>query len=156
MNNVLQLKGRFEKRKNERQFGSSKLPVKSKVSSEHIKKLLQQLLEVKQYWMGKNDIRGVLISVYYTRVVAKSNRLRFLLSDVGKKPVDSIRGARFLTVEDMYGTRHQKHVFTHYVQMSAIDRAIDNLKIVVDIIEKEYQRCITAEDIDRLGKEKKL
>ena len=34
MNSILQLKGRFEKRKNDVQFGIPKLPVNTKVTSE--------------------------------------------------------------------------------------------------------------------------
>lgn len=49
-----------------------------------------------------------------------------------------------------------KHVFTHYVQASAIDKAINNLqKIVKEIVDADYNGCITAEDIEKLGKEKK-
>ena len=99
MNGLLQLKGRFDKRGNEG-MGPAGLPAHKKVTSEHIEKLISQLFKVKQYWSDKEDIGGLIVSVHYIRVVAKSNRLKALLSDVGKKPVDSIRGAKFVTGTD--------------------------------------------------------
>lgn len=96
MNGLLQLKGRFEKRGNEG-MGPVTLPAHKKVTSEHIEELIVQLSKVKAYWSDKDDIAGMIVSVHYIRVVAKSNRLKILLADVGKKPVDSIRGAKFVT-----------------------------------------------------------
>ena len=153
MNGLLQLKGRFDKRGNEG-IGPAGLPAHKKVTSEHIEKLISQLFKVKQYWSDKEDIGGLIVSVHYIRVVAKSNRLKALLSDVGKKPVDSIRGAKFVTGTDSVGKTIHKHVFTHYVQVSAIDKAINNLQIVKSIVDMDYNGCITAEDIEKLGKEK--
>ena len=92
MNGLLQLKGRFEKRGNEG-MGPIGLPAHKKVTSEHMEELISQLSKVKEYWSDKDDIAGLIVSVHYIRVVAKSNRLKTLLADVGKKPVDSIRGA---------------------------------------------------------------
>lgn len=85
MNNILQLKGRFEKRKNEAGFGVPKLPAKQKVTSAHMRELKAQLMDVKAYWETNREIKGALVSVHYIRIVAKSNRLRNLLGDVGKK-----------------------------------------------------------------------
>ena len=154
MNGLLQLKGRFEKKGNE-SMGPIGLPAHQKVTVEHMEKLVAQLSKVKEYWINNDDIAGAIVSVHYIRVVAKSNRLKNLLGDVGKKPVDSIRGAKFVTEENgKRGTVH-KHVFTHYVQISAIDRAINNLRIVQGIVNEAYNGCITAEDIEELGKEKK-
>ena len=103
MNGLLQLKGRFDKRGNEG-AGPISLPVYKKVTSEKIEKLISQLTKVKEYWSDKDDIAGLIVSVHYIRVVAKSNRLKVLLADVGKKPVDSIRGAKFVTGTDENGT----------------------------------------------------
>ena len=154
MNGLLQLKGRFDKRGNEG-MGPTSLPAHKKVTSEKIEKLISQLAKVKEYWSDKDDIAGLIVSVHYIRVVAKSNRLKILLADVGKKPVDSIRGAKFVTGTDENGKTIHKHVFTHYVQVSAIDKAINNLQIVKGIVDTDYNGCITTEDIEKLGKVKK-
>ncbi len=152
MNSILQLKGRFEKRKNEAGFGSPKLPANKKVTSEHMRELKDQLTEVKSYWEKNREIKGALVSVHYIRIVAKRNRLRNLLGDTGKKPVDSICGAKFATKGDSGGEERRKHIFTHYVQISAIERAIRNLEAAATIVDREYEGCITAEDTEALGK----
>lgn len=154
MNELLQLKGRFDKRGNEG-MGPIGLPAHKKVTSEHIGELISQLIKVKEYWFDKEDIAGVIVSVHYIRVVAKSNRLKILLADIGKRPVDSIRGAKFVIEADDEGKKIHKHVFTHYVQTSAIDKAINNLQVVKKIVDTDYNGCITTEDIEILGKEKK-
>lgn len=154
MNGLLQLKGIFEKRGNQ-SMGPIGLPANKKVTSEHIEELTRQLFKIKEYWADKDDIAGLIVSVHYIRVVAKSNRLKILLADVGKKPVDSIRGAKFVTGRNSQGKTTHKHVFTHYVQVSAIDKTINNLCIVKEIVDADYDGCITTEDIEKLGKEKK-
>lgn len=154
LNDILQLKGRFEKRKNDSGFGPLKLPKNQKVSSKHMLELKQQLETVKEYWTRNRDIEGALVSVHYTRVVAKTNRLRNLLGDTGKKPIDSIRGAKFVTEKDASGNLIHKHVFTHYVQISAIERAISNLETAADIINLDYKGVITSKDTETIGKEK--
>lgn len=153
LNNILQLKGRFEKRKNNSGFGPAKLPANQKVSSKHIFDLKKQLEDVKEYWINNSDIDGALVSVHYTRVVAKSNRLRYLLGDTGKKPVESICGAKFVTEPNKFGKIVHKHVFTHYVQISAIERAISNLQIVANIVDLEYNGQISSEDTETIGKD---
>lgn len=154
MNNLLQLKGRFDKRQNESGFGPIKLPAKQKVSAQHIEELIGQLKNVRKYWIDKKDIAGAIVSVHYIRVVAKSNRLKNLLGDTGTEPVDSIRGAKFVAEQNEYGRMVHKHVFTHYVQVSAIDKAIENLQIAKTIVMDDYNGCITADDTEKLGKEK--
>lgn len=152
MNSILQLKGRFEKRKNEAGFGTPKLPAKQKVTSTHMRDLKAQLMDVKAYWETNREIKGALVSVHYIRIVAKSNRLRNLLGDVGKKPVDSICGAKFAVKGASRGEEGRKHIFTHYIQISAIERAIESLENAASIVDQEYKGCITSEDTENLGK----
>lgn len=155
LNNILQLKGRFEKRGINRTYGPTNLPANQKVSAKHMCELRQQLEKIKEYWMGNHDIDGALVSVHYTRIIAKTNRLRHLLSDKGKKPIDSICGAKFETQKDDSGRMIRKHVFTHYVQLSAIEKAIANLNIVIDILEQDYNGVITSDDTTEIiGKNK--
>lgn len=152
MNEILQLKGRFDKRKNNAAFGRAKLPAKQSVKAAHLKELASQLTEVKKYWDGNTDIDGTIVSVHYTRVVAKCNRLRNLLSEGSKSPVESIRGVRFEN-EEHDGCIVKKHVFTHYVQVDAIEQSINKLLIVANMIENDFDGVITSEDIEKLGKE---
>ena len=50
MNNILQLKGQFHKRRNTQSFGPVNLPKDAKVSAKHVNELRKQLEGVKKYW----------------------------------------------------------------------------------------------------------
>ncbi len=153
MNNVLQLKGHFEKRSN-KGGGGGTLPKNSSVKSAHLFDLASQLNSIYEYWKENTDIMGALVSVHYNRVVPKSNRIKILLAESGKKPVDSICGAKFVWEEDSYGKKRQKHVFTHYIKLNALTKSINILKSTADIIEKDFSGEITSDEVDVLMKGK--
>lgn len=50
MNNILQLRGQFQKRKNVNGFGTTNLPKGSKVTAEHVGNMKQQLIQLENYW----------------------------------------------------------------------------------------------------------
>ncbi len=150
MNNILQLKGRFEKRANQSGGGQLKLPNGQNVSSKHIFDLKKQLEDVREFWKDKRTIKDTLVSVHYSRVIAKSNRLRFLLTDNRKDPVLSICGAKFFESTDK-GRPVRKHVFTHYVSRSAIDDAIAYLEKVGCIVEKVFSGMISSENTENIS-----
>lgn len=81
MNNILQLKGQFHKRRNTQSFGPVNLPKDAKVSAKHVNELRKQLEGVKKYWESTPVIKGALVSAHYQRIVPKSNRLQFLLGE---------------------------------------------------------------------------
>jgi len=150
LNNILQLKGRFEKRANQSGGGQLKLPAGQTVSSEHIFDLKKQLEAVKAFWKDKSTIKDTLVSVHYSRIIAKSNRLRLLLTDNHKEPVLSICGAKF--AESTNKDRPvRKHVFTHYVSRSAIDDAITYLEKVGCIVEKVFSGVISSENTENIS-----
>lgn len=115
MNKILQLKGRFEQRPNSATPGAPTLPKGASVDLVHFIELADQLKRILQYWKENTDINGALVSVHYTHIVAKSNRLKILLSENSKSPTESIRGAKFIWEQDKNGKEIQKHVFTHYI-----------------------------------------
>lgn len=156
MNNILQLKGYFEQRSNPSRPGMPNLPQNALVSAKHVLELRSQLQKILKYWEENTVIEGALVSVHYKRIVAKSNRLRILLSFTGQSPVDSIRGVKFEWEPNQNGTLIQKHVFTHYVPLKAIVKAIDMLGVVVDIINEGYNGEISSDDTDIIVKEKKF
>ena len=78
--------------------------------------------------------------VHYKHIVAKSNRLKILLAENGKTPTDSIRGVKFVWEPDDFGKEVQKHVFTHFVPLKAIEKSIEVLKQTASIIEQH--RCV--------------
>ncbi len=151
MNNILQLKGRFEQRSNSSKPGSSKLPKGKSVSSLHLTELSGQLKRILQYWEKNRDISGALVSVHYTHIVAKSNRLKILLSENSKPPAVSIKGAKFIWEPDENGIEIQKHVFTHYVSLKAIEKAIEILSETIIVIEKYFNGNITSRETEKIA-----
>ena len=72
MNSVLQLKGRFESRRANPPNGPS-YPKGLVVKDTDFDSLGCQLEGLQSFWRGQPDIGGVLVSVYYKRIIAKSN-----------------------------------------------------------------------------------
>ena len=151
MNNILQLKGRFEQRPNGSRPGSPKLPKGKSVSASHLYELAKQLERILVYWTKNTDINGALVSVHYKHIVAKSNRIKILLAENGKSPTDSIRGAKFVWEPDDAGKEVQKHVFTHFISLKAIEKSIEVLNQTALIIEKHYNGSVNSEIIEELG-----
>lgn len=103
------------------------------------------------YWNENNDIGGALVSVHYKHVVAKSNRLKVLLAVKSKSPNESIRGAKFIWEMDADNSTVQKHVFTHYVPLEAIEESIKRLKICAQILQQNYKGKITSIDTENIN-----
>jgi hypothetical protein len=76
MNDILQIKGPFEHKNNPSIPGAPKLSTAGVVTVQHLKTLLQDLIDViDEYSKISNKlIEDILISVYYNKVAAKSNR----------------------------------------------------------------------------------
>ncbi len=154
MNDILQLKGKFEKRDNPNKPGSSKLKKNEYVTEEHITTLISQLKRIHEYWTKNRDIDGALISVHYNKVVAKTNRIQILLSDKGLNTTDSIRGAKFKWDKISDNKTQQKHVFTHYVPLSAIENTLNLLSNARTIIINDYNYKITSDDTENIATKK--
>ena len=154
MNNILILKGNLEQRPSPSKPGSPKLPKGKKVSLDHIILLNQQLKSILKYWEEHREIGGALISVHYTQVIAKSNRLKILLSERGCSPIDSIRGAKFTWEPNETGKNVQKHVFTHYISIEALKTSIQILEATAYIVKEKYGSQVKDSDTETVAKEK--
>lgn len=153
MNDVLVLKGKFDSKSNQSGFGKTNLPKNAIVTSTEIKSLRDDLKKVLAFWNQKeNDIiGGALISVHYKHVVAKSNRLRYILGKGNVKPNDSVRGAKFVWEENDNHKKIQKHVFTHFVSIDTIEESINRLSLTITILDNYYNgvaSSITTESIN--------
>ena len=66
MNDILQLKGKFEQRKNDSKPGASNIPKEKKVTLEHLKKLKEDLINVRKFWKNEklliNPLNGNRLS----------------------------------------------------------------------------------------------
>lgn len=150
MNSILQLKGSFEKHSGNSGGGQRNLPVGRYVETKHILGLIDELRTLQLYWSEHTLIKGALVSVYYTSVVAKSNRIKALLCKGSSDPNDSIRGAKFAGEAP-----HIQHVFTYYVGLDAIAETIARLAIISEIIERDYNGKICYAHIAALNKGQK-
>ena len=148
MNNILQLKGKFEQRQNESKPGASNIPKEKKVKLEHLKKLKDDLINVRKFWENEKLLINPLISLYYRTVVAKSNRVKAILETSSKKNNDSIVGAKF-SDSDI-----KKHIITHCISNKALDEAIINLETVINLFYKTFGEVITHEQIGDINNKK--
>lgn len=141
MNNILQLKSKFSQGKGSGRPGLANLPKNGKVDATHILKLENQLYELREFWLAEKYLTGALISVHYIDVVAKSRRIKSLLSNNSKNPNETMVGAKF-------SSGSPKHIITHYVQMDCIDETIKKLNIIQEIINNDFTGIITQKDIN--------
>lgn len=137
MNNLLQLKGSFEQENRVPSFGAPLLPANGKVTVAHLFFLKENLIELKEYWKNQRVFSGALISAYYNKIAAKSNRMCWLLSDGKTKSNKTIVGARFSDEEE------PKHIITHYVQKDVINNSIIQLEICIAVLEKDFNGVMT-------------
>ena len=72
MNNILQLKGQFQKRKAPSGFGPTNLPKGKSVSAEHVLKLKDQLQDIILFWNQEKTINGALVSVHYRKLLRRA------------------------------------------------------------------------------------
>lgn len=145
MNQILQLKGQFQQKKNDTAPGPRNLPVDTFVTIAHINDLEQQLISIRDYWLSDLTIQGALVSVYYNKIVAKSNRLQGILGQGSGDPSETICGSRF---SDDYPIHH---IFTHYVQIRDIDEAIRKLNAARVYIKSKFGQRITYSELKSIN-----
>lgn len=149
MNNLLQLKGIFEQvSRSTDGFGAPNLPVGQSVNVSKLQNLLKNLNELKEYWRGQSLLPGVLITVHYIKVAAKSNRLQALLGNSSNTPNSSIVGAKFSLDES------PKHIITHYLSLTILNESIKQLSNCIDILNQQFNGEIDHDTIDKINKKK--
>ena len=146
MNNILQLKGQFQKRKAPSGFGPTNLPKGKSVDVEHVLKLKSQLQDIIAFWNQEKTINGALVSVHYRKVVAKSNRIQLLLSDGGKHPNQSVRGSKFSEGYNDKNEWVQKHVFTYFLATESLQKSVVLLDKCAATIQNFYNGNISSDD----------
>jgi len=150
MNNVLELKGkRFVQAS---KSGDSKpIPVMSSqkvVMSQQLITLQLKINTIKEFWeLEKKPFEGVLISVHYNKIAAKSNRISGLFR--GKNSNDAIVGAKF-------NREKSKHIITYFLDIEDLDKSMDLLSKTSELLNYRFPNGIdkdTFEDnetIDRV------
>lgn len=135
MNNILQLKGRFSQRANTSRPGAPRLPKNAIVKLDKLIILKKNLIEMKDIWARNTYFEGALVSAYYIKVAAKSNRVARLLAAGSTHPNTTIVGAKFNREKD-------KHIITHYISIQAIKNSISVLEKSIEILKTEFDAQI--------------
>jgi len=153
MNNLLQLKGTFDQRKNDPGFGPPQLPTNENgfVESQKIEQLENDLLAMLEFWTSNKWLKYPLISVYYHDVVAKSNRIGTLLKTTARPQEYDIVGAKFNdNLKDPY------HIITHRVTMQAIKDSVSRLRLCRNILKANFNDCINYEQLAEITEKKEF
>ncbi len=144
MNNLLNVKLKFNHEKNSKKPGPRNLNKTRSTKANDLKKLVLDLKRVKEFYVSNDKyVNGILIDVYYNDIISKSGRIREVLTIKGECN-DSIVGARF--TNSLPGD--ENHIITHYVDKEVIDEAINKLKIAADFIDNYLDGEATFHNFD--------
>ena len=141
MNNVLELKGkRFVQASKTGGGGGASMNSKKIVTREQLLRLVERIGQIKEFWKReKRPFEGILISVHYNKIVAKSNRIAGLFK--GKDSNYAIVGAKF-------NKEKTKHIITYFLDMEDLDESIELLLKTSDIIKVKFQNGIDKVTFD--------
>lgn len=135
MNKVLTLKGKFEQRKSKNHPGAPTLPAHSIVNSKKILSLINDLIEMQHYWKKRTLLPKMLISAYYTRIAAKSNRIRGFFSYKKIEPSGEIVGIKF--------GEGPRHIITYFVSPEIVSITINDANKAMRILNEQFSGQIT-------------
>lgn len=138
MNNVLELKGkRFVQESKKGNGGGAAINSKVVVTNNHVKKLQSKLQSLREFWMNEdNPFSGILISVHYNKIVAKTNRISGLFK--GDQSNYAIVGAKF-------NTEKTKHIITYFLEDADIEDSIKLLENVSKVLTIYFTDGISKE-----------
>lgn len=141
MNNVLELKGkRFVQASKKGISGGSTMNSKVVVTSQHLVELKEKIEQIKEYWkQEKCPFNGVLISVHYNKIIAKSNRISGLFK--GTDSNQAIVGAKF-------NSEKTKHIITYFLDFNDLNYSITQLTKVNEIMLVHFQDGINKTIFD--------
>mgnify|MGYP000986439706 FL=1 len=153
MNNVLELKGnRFVQSSKPGTGGGVSMNGKVTVTFDKINDMIKKLKSIKQFWQNESrPFSGILISVHYNKIVAKSNRIAALLK--GADSNYAIVGAKFNEKKD-------RHIITYYIDMADLDNTINILETTNQVMNDNSLNSINqalfndSALIDRIGFDK--
>lgn len=140
MNNILELRGNpFTQSSKPGNGGGPSMNSQKEVSTKHLIKLKTQIEEIKNFWENEpKPFNGVLISVYYNKIVAKSNRI----SGIFEKSNDAIVGAKF-------NNEKTKHIITYFLESEDLDSSIEKLSNAAKILDKKFAGILTKKIFDQ-------
>ncbi len=136
MNNVLELRGkRFVQAPKTGGGGGASMNSKKAVTREQLLMLADRIGQIKEFWkQEKRPFDGILISVHYNKIVAKSNRIAGLFK--GKDSNYAIVGAKF-------NNEKTKHIITYFLDMDDLDESIELLLKTSDVFKAKFENGIS-------------
>lgn len=144
MNKVIELRGkRFVQESKPNGGGGVAMNGHTQVVSAHIKKLESELSEIDAFWnKERRPFDGVLVSVHYNKIVAKSNRISGLFK--GAASNSAIVGAKFNKMKD-------RHIITYYLTNEDLKKSIDLLKKTDSLLTECYSGKMTKTTFDDMS-----
>ena len=141
MNNMLELKGkRFVQASKKPGGGGASMNSKSIVTSEQLLRFEARLQQIKKFWEEEQKpFQGVLISVHYNKIVAKTNRIAGLFK--GEDSNLAIVGAKF-------NSDKTKHIITYFLDSYDLDETINYILIANQIVRSLFKDGITKAVFD--------
>lgn len=136
LNNILELKGkRFIQASKTNPNSGVSMNGKKIVTEKQLLFLKNRLEEIKNFWKNeKKPFEGALISVYYNKIVAKSNRIGGLFK--GDKSNFAVVGAKF-------NKEKTKHIITYFLSIQDIEKSISLLSKALTLIKAEFNEGIS-------------
>ena len=141
MNNVLELRGkRFIQASETGGGGGASMNSKKIVTREQMLRLVERISQIKEFWeQERRPFEGILISVHYNKIVAKSNRIAGLFK--GKDSNYAIVGAKF-------NKEKTKHIITYFLDMGDLVKSIELLLKTSDVIKVKFPTGIDKAAFD--------
>lgn len=141
MNNVLELRGkRFVQASKPGGGGGASMNSKKIVTREQVLRLADRIGQIKEFWKQERcPFEGILISVHYNKIVAKSNRIAGLFK--GNASNYAIVGAKF-------NNEKTKHIITYFLDMEDLDESTELLLKTSDIIKTKFPNGIDKVTFD--------
>ena len=131
MNYVLELKNkRFIQADKKNKGGGITMNSKLDVTVTHLDTLIKQLSSIQEFWQREHKLfTGLLVSVHYNKIAAKSNRISGLFK--GTDSNDAVVGAKF-------SDDKSKHIITYFLEDKDLTNSIELLLQVKVILNEVY------------------
>lgn len=137
-NNILELRGNpFTQASKSVYGGGIYMNSHVVVTVEYLENLKSQLSKIKEFWKKEPKFfNGILISVYYNKIVAKSNRIVALFKK--ENPDNLIVGAKF-------NKQKTKHIITYFMKEKTLADSIEFISNISKILSKHFDGQINSE-----------
>ncbi len=141
MNNMLELKGkRFVQASKKPGRNGASMNSRSVVTTEQLLRLASKLEQIKKFWdEEQTPFRGLLISVHYNKIVAKTNRINGLFK--GTDSNLAIVGAKF-------NNEKTKHIITYFLDSYDLKQTIGSVLIANEIVRSLFKEGISKDTFD--------